>query len=319
MTNLKDSLDLVKGKEMYDGNIKRILSEKSILARILKETVEEVKDLDYDEIVACIGSEILIGKVRLENSLQGKIDILSEEDYYINEGKITYDIRFDFYLKKAGKSHNKDKKRIKLLINIEAQKKFNPGYDLVPRGIFYCARMISSQLGREIINNNYDDVCKVYSIWICMKTPKDVENAIFSYSLKEKMIYGKKTRDFRSDLLTVVMVCLPGEINEEHTLQNMLRVLLDGKVSPEKKEKILFNEYGIEMNDNMKKEARYMCNLSDLVEERGIQKGMEKGIGEGRRLQIIDFYKDGVIDKEKALELLKISEDELNKIIENGM
>ena len=47
----------------------------NILARILKETVKEVKDLDYDEIVACIGSEILIGKVGFENSLQGKIDI----------------------------------------------------------------------------------------------------------------------------------------------------------------------------------------------------------------------------------------------------
>ena len=32
--------------------------------------------------------------------------------------------------------------KIKLMINIEAQKKWNPGYEIVTGGIFYCARMI---------------------------------------------------------------------------------------------------------------------------------------------------------------------------------
>ena len=135
MDNFIETLSIAKGKEMYDGNIKRILSEKQILARILKETVEEVKNLDYDEIIACIGSEILIGKVGVEssNSSFGEIETLSEEDYLINEGKITYDIRFDLYLMNSRIIYKERKERIKLLINIEAQKEFNPGYDLVPR------------------------------------------------------------------------------------------------------------------------------------------------------------------------------------------
>ena len=324
MENLMESLDIIKGKEMYDGNIKRILSEKQILARILKETVEEVKNLDYDEIIACIGSEILIGKVGVEssNSSFGEIETLSEEDYLINEGKITYDIRFDLYLMNSGIIDKNHKERIKLLINIEAQKKFNPGYDLVPRGIFYCSRMISSQLGKEIKNSNYDDVCKVYSIWICMETPKEVENTVFSYEISEKMLYGKKNKKFRSDLLTLVMVCLPRKINEEHTMQNMLRVLLDGDISVESKEDILSKEYGIKMDDNMKEEAKYMCNLSDLVEERGIRKGMEQGlqqgmeqgIAQGKQIQLIELYKAGLIDKEKTLELLGVTEDEFEKM-----
>ena len=73
-------------------------------------------------------------------------------------------------------------------------------------------------------------------------------------------------------------MCLPRKINKEHTMQNMLRVLLDGDISVESKEDILSKEYGIKMDDNMKEEARYMCNLSDLVEERGIRKGMARGI-----------------------------------------
>ena len=336
MDNFIETLSIAKGKEMYDGNIKRILSEKQILARILKETVEEVKNLDYDEIIACIGSEILIGKVGVENSNSpfspfGEIETLSEEDYLINEGKITYDIRFDLYLMNSGIIDKERKEQIKLLINIEAQKEFNPGYDLVPRGIFYCARMISSQLGKEIKNSNYDDVCKVYSIWICMETPKDVENTVFSYELNEKMLYGEKHKNFRSDLLTLVMVCLPRKINEEHTLQNMLRVLLDSDISVESKEDILSKEYGIKMDDNMKEEARYMCNLSDLVEERGIRKGMEQGLAQGieqgmeqglsqgivqgKQIQLIELYKAGLIDKEKTLELLGVAEDEFEEMI----
>ena len=37
------------------------------------------------------------------------------------------------------------KQRIKLIINVEAQKEFRPGYSLITRGIFYGARILSSQ------------------------------------------------------------------------------------------------------------------------------------------------------------------------------
>ena len=136
-----------------------------------------------------------------------------------------------------------------------------------------------------------------------METPKDVENTVFSYELNEKMLYGEKHKNFRSDLLTLVMVCLPRKINKEHTMQNMLRVLLDGDISVESKEDILSKEYGIKMDDNMKEEARYMCNLSDLVEERGIRKGMARGIE-----SIVNILKKSGDDLEKICTI--IQEDE---------
>ncbi|MGN1084507.1 MAG: hypothetical protein ACI4QX_05860, partial [Lachnospiraceae bacterium] len=42
---------------------------------------------------------------------------------------------------------------------------------------------------------------------------------------------------------------------------------------PEEKEKILFDEYDIETSKELEGGLRQMCNLSDLVEERGIEKG----------------------------------------------
>ena len=57
---------------------------------------------------------------------------------------------------------------IALIINVEAQNDFYPGYPLIKRGIYYCCRMISSQYGREFTGPHYEKIKKVYSIWICI-------------------------------------------------------------------------------------------------------------------------------------------------------
>ena len=77
-------------------------------------------------------------------------------DKVIGEGEVTYDVRFY--------AVTPDEKCIKLLLNVEAQKDYHPGYDLVTRGIFYTARMISSQLDTEFTADDYDGIKKVYSI-----------------------------------------------------------------------------------------------------------------------------------------------------------
>lgn len=58
-----------------------------------------------------------------------------------------------------------------MYINIEAQKSFYPGYDLVTRAIVYPTRLISQQMDIEYTADNYDGVKKVYSIWLCFNAP----------------------------------------------------------------------------------------------------------------------------------------------------
>lgn len=41
---------------------------------------------------------------------------------------------------------------------VEGQNDFYPGYDIVTRGIFYTARLISSQLETEFTGSNYGDI-----------------------------------------------------------------------------------------------------------------------------------------------------------------
>ncbi|MBS6520250.1 MAG: hypothetical protein KH359_06235 [Clostridiales bacterium] len=74
------------------------------------------------------------------------------------------------------------------MINLEAQRDFCPKYSIVTRGIYYGARMISSQKGTEFSGSNYDEIKKVYSIWICMNVPRYIGNTILEYSLTKQDI-----------------------------------------------------------------------------------------------------------------------------------
>jgi predicted transposase YdaD len=111
-----------------------------------------------------------------------------------------------------------------------------------------------------------------------MNPPKERNHTITEYSLTEKHHIGKvKETEVYYDLMSAIIVCL-GK-NEEETEYELLR-LLDVLLSPDKKAKekkeILENEFQIPMTEKMETEVEYMCNLSDGVEQKGIEKGIEK-------------------------------------------
>ena len=57
----------------------------------------------------------------------------------------------------------------------------------------------------------------------------------------------------------------------------MLEELLKKEAVADKK-KILSEEYGIVMRDDTERRLNTMCNLSEVVLEKGIEKGIEKGM-----------------------------------------
>lgn len=189
------------------------------------------------------------------------------EDSVPGEGKIVYDIKFYIY--------TTNEERIKLIINLEAQKKFQMGYDLVTRGIFYGARRLSGQLDIEFMNSDFDNIKKVYSIWICMDTPKYAINTITEYSMEQKKVVGNFQGKARYDLISVIMLCLGKYEETESNIFDLLGTLLSDK-QPLEKKTILENKYHIPMTTELKEGINIMCNLSELVEERGIEKGANR-------------------------------------------
>ena len=278
-TTLSQSIDIVVQKAQYDEACKKVLAEKIILAWIMKHTMKEYLEYDVREIVEnfIVGDPMVAEtKVLPDETNAPKIEGTGVEDTTVTEGSITYDIHFRAIVPTS-------KEVIQMIVNVEAQNDFYPGYPIIKRGIYYCARMISSQYGTVFTKSHYEKIQKVYSIWICMNPPKERSNTITEYSLTETNHIGKvKEKEEYYDLMSAIMVCLGKKEKEtQHDLLRLLDVLLSADKKAKEKKEILENEFQIPMTEKMEAEVEYMCNLSDGVEQRGLEKGIKIGIEQG--------------------------------------
>ena len=310
-TTIAQGLHVTDDSAGYDAACKRVLSEKAILARIMKSCLEEYRHCDVNDIAEkYIEGQPQVSAVPVLPDDGGTvISGMDTEDKSVHEGTVTYDIRFRSIVPDSDE-------RIALIINLEAQNDFYPGYPLIKRGIYYCCRMISSQYGREFTGPHYEKIKKVYSIWICMNPPKNRENTITRYRLIEEHMVGEAVELVRNyDLLSIIMLCLGGPDGKNYDgVLRMLDVLLGSETSEMEKRKILQDDYNIQMTLAMKREVTVMCNLSKGVEEKGIAKGVAKGMTEGMTNGILASIKNLVknmgISVEQAMTVLEIPEAE---------
>lgn len=313
-------LDLAQAKIQYDEQCKKVLGDKNVLSWILQRTVREYAGMNREEIMKCIEGEPEIGSRRVNpgETNASQITGMANEDKVNEEGTIFYDIRFFAWIPKS-------REKIRLIINVEAQKKYHTGYSLTTRGVFYGARMISAQLGTEFEIPEYDKIKKVYSIWICMNAPQYIGNAISEYKLeKTDLIPGIPDRRKEYDKLSVVMVCLNTKKETEDQFLGMLQTLFNTELAEKEKKERLEQEYEIQMENGFGKELSLMCNLSDTVEERGIQKGiekgieqgMEKGIEKGKLEMLFSLVRDHVLSSADAAKRVGMSEAEFVSLMQ---
>lgn len=153
--------------------------------------------------------------------------------------------------------------------------------------------MLSAQKGTVFIKRHYEKLQKVVSIWICNEPPPDQQNSITLYSLKEQNVIGKIKNPINDyDMVTIVMMCLGDPDRLENDVIHLLSVLLSSEVLPKDKKRILQDNFKIPMSYEMENEVNIMCNLSDGVERRGFNRGLEKGYHNG----LEKGYDNGVID-----------------------
>ncbi len=297
-TTIAKNIRVADEKASYDAACKRLLSEKIILAWIMKNCLDEYRDCDVDEIAEKYieGTTPQIGEVAVAPDESNKTSVIhgtGNEDASLTEGTITYDIRFYAIAPVSGEL-------IRLIINIEAQNDFYPGYPLIKRGIYYCSRMISSQYGTEFTSSHYEKIKKVYSIWICMNPPKNRENSITRYYIKEENLAGSvKERKADYDLMAAVMICL-GKEDSSTSVLKLLNILLSTETDSGDKCRRLEEDFNIAMTQALESEVSLMCNLSKGVEEKGIEKGRQEGRREGRQ--------EGILAMVSALKDLQIAD-----------
>lgn len=266
--SLSESLDSTE----YRAACKRLLSEKPVLARIVKACIPEFKDIDVKDIESFyIEGTPYVSAVPLHRDTS-RIVGMNTEDASVLEGTAAFDILFHVLLPKS-------RERVKVFVDLEAQNKFYPGYPLESRMVYNMCRMVSRQYGTEFKNSRYGEIKKCYSIWICNDPAQECANSMNHYHITEERVAGNMKRNPENyDLISGILITLGGEKRERYEgIFKMLDVLLSNTMEAVDKKRILEEEYKIPMTEKFNKEVEDMCNLSMGVYESGHVDGYEDG------------------------------------------
>lgn len=154
----------------------------------------------------------------------------------------------------------------------------------------------------------------VYSIWICMDVPMNSEYTITGYRMNREDIFGHmdSNANQRFDLMELVMVCLgkPENVKRGTELHKLLTMVLSDTLTPEEKKKALHEEYNIITGVELEGGLAKMCNLSEYIEQKGIQKGIQKGYLQA----VCSLVKQNCITVEKASQEVGLAAEEFKEI-----
>lgn len=269
-----------EGKAKYDETAKELLANRQFLAKILKRFVPEFSNCSLEDIENKYiePGSVSVSRTGVERNITN-IDGISNEDPTINEGRIYYDIIFKVIYPNEKGAH------IGMYINLEIQNAYYKGYPVEMRGMYYAARRLGSQL--KSINNttNFGCLQKVYSIWICMgDVPNYEANTATLYQMEKHDIIGSVKRlpdDY--DLINIIILRINDKKKPKDDTLSLLQVLFSNLFT--KSEKLdLLKKHGIRIDHHVMEGVNAMCNLSDLVWDRGETQGEARGLARGEAL-----------------------------------
>ena len=221
-TDIAQTIELAADRARYDECAKKLLTYKAVIAWILKSCTKEFSQYSVKFICDnCLNENVELSEhavhqdqLNRDERLNGdkRLDGLNTEANAVKDQTVYYDIRFKATLPES-------KEPVQLIINLEIQLNDTPGYPLVTRGFYYCARMISEQYGTVFTDEHYEKIQKVYSIWICPDPAKKRKNGIFRYHTVEDSVRGNSfVKSEAYDLMEVVILNL-GDADESSDLE----------------------------------------------------------------------------------------------------
>lgn len=294
MSKEEISLTASKNKEKYDEVVKQNMHHPKLIAPILKTIVPEYKNCSCSEIVELIVkdsiSEDPIDDVSVVAGMETEMSSISEK-------LIRYDSRF----RVKNPILSKGEIKVYLHIDLEVQNNYNPSnpsYPIVKRGIYYGARELSSQLGILTETTNYNNLEKVYSIWICNENiPKELQNTVTSYKISKTDEIGITDEDDSNyDLMTVIIV-RRGDENGDATIFDYLTSFF-------------------------KSDIEGICKYVDIKDDKEIMEGVKKMSGLGQAIankavvdELIRLVQKGLLALKDAAAEADMSETEFSKLL----
>ena len=307
MFSLAEKLAASDKKARYDKQALAILSQKKLMAKLLKEVVPEVKQYSVEEIETFIEGTPKVSEIGVHpnTKLLQKIIGRATESKLFGEGVIKFDLCFNLDIPNEAKP-------IRIIINVEAQGKEKPGYNIVTRAIYYCCRLVSEQYETEFSNSNYDDIKKVYSIWVCMPRKKK-NNSVESYSLERHQEYGQSggTQD-RYDLVTAVIIRLGKNKSKDKSFLNVLSAIFSDTISVEEKLHIC-EENGTAITDKeLLERFESMASFGKAIADEYFEQGVSK-----EKIATVKRLKEMELSIEQIAKGSGLSIKEVQKILDN--
>ena len=293
---------MIENVNRLDSNAKKILSNKTLISYFLKELIPEYKNLERKEIEELIefsDNEIING---------------TNNKYQINpNNKIIYDLLITPRLPNSNE-------KIGMYINFEMQNTKN-NVALLDRALIYAANLLLIQ-----DSDNYENLKKVYSIWICTNPNKKMAGQIQHFTFnnlpesKDRAVYGK---------IEAIFINVDNKLEGKDDLLKVCNLLFNEKalevsyVLPTLKEK-----FNIILGEQ---EVTGMWNYGEFVYNNGVEKGIEQGIEQGIQQGIKQGVQQGSIQTlasninklvkhgmstKEAFDVLEISLDQQQKILE---
>ncbi len=317
-STIGEGLDIAAGRELYDAQCKRLLSERGVLAWLLKGCLAEFADGEPAEIAQhSIVGDPRTGTVPLAPGLTNAPRVhTGVEDSVPYEGAVAYDVLFDAVAPGDGQD-------IEVIVNVEMQLDYYPGYPLENRALFYCARMVSAQYGEVFTNAHYEKLRKVVSIWLCPRSPHklgcSIDRGLFVMydGIGGPVPVGDGEAPVPRDagLLEVVFVNLGAALRgegfplpvEERTgdaaadMVAFLATLLSGRMSRGEKERIIEDVYGIPVTPNLAEEADDMVHVVDMIWAEAKEEGLAEGKIEGKAEGKTEGMRDGLLMAVRSL------------------
>ncbi len=202
-THIAKIMNVSDKKICCDAAAKQVLSNKDILAIILREVVPEFRNCDKDFIKReCLkdGVRVDITPPDGDDATENIVGLNTDEELLL-EGRKGYDILFEVLVpeaivKRPGRKKRKgaqnaaasgkedvsssdEPEKVVLIVHLEIQQNTSPGYSLEKRAIFYNSLlMVRQQL--LVKNFSYKKMRKVYSVWVCLNPKNETQNYIYS-------------------------------------------------------------------------------------------------------------------------------------------
>lgn len=184
--------------QLRDVQAKIIARSKRVIAQILHDYIPEYEGIPVDEIIR--NYLIQNPQVREQRVDPPLLPGGSNESKIPGEGAVYFDVVIDALAPadedETGGRTTPDAKTgemIRIIFNFEVQNNPHPGYPLPMRAEYYTARKLSQQYGETFTHADYQNLKKVYSVWIVPYAPQSWGNNVLLFPGEHapKVLQGK--------------------------------------------------------------------------------------------------------------------------------